>query len=70
MLCGRAAGAVGREDLGLLRWCRWDVLDDGDRERNLGVELERLVVDIPPTPPQQAEILAANRAGRSVAEQV
>ena len=27
-----------------------------------------LVEDIPPTPPQQAEILAANRAGRSVAE--
>jgi hydroxyacylglutathione hydrolase len=27
-----------------------------------------LIEDIPPTPPQQAEILAANRAGRSVAE--
>ncbi len=31
---------------------------------------EALVDDIPPAPPQQAEIVAANRAGRSVAEQV
>jgi glyoxylase-like metal-dependent hydrolase (beta-lactamase superfamily II) len=31
---------------------------------------EALVDDIPPAPPQQAEIVATNRAGRSVAEQV
>jgi glyoxylase-like metal-dependent hydrolase (beta-lactamase superfamily II) len=31
---------------------------------------EALVKDIPPTPPQQAGIVAANRAGRSLAEQV
>jgi hydroxyacylglutathione hydrolase len=30
---------------------------------------EALVKDIPPTPPQQAEVVAANRAGRSVAAQ-
>jgi glyoxylase-like metal-dependent hydrolase (beta-lactamase superfamily II) len=29
---------------------------------------DALVKDIPPTPPQQAEILAANRAGRSLAK--
>ncbi|HET8822642.1 MAG TPA: MBL fold metallo-hydrolase [Thermoleophilaceae bacterium] len=29
---------------------------------------DALVKDIPPTPPQQAEIIAANRAGRSLAE--
>ena len=31
---------------------------------------DALVRDIPPTPPQQAEIIAANRAGRTLAEQV
>jgi glyoxylase-like metal-dependent hydrolase (beta-lactamase superfamily II) len=31
---------------------------------------EALVKDIPPAPPQQAQIVAANRAGRSLAEQV
>jgi len=30
---------------------------------------EALVTDIPPAPPQQAEIVAANRAGRSLASQ-
>jgi len=30
---------------------------------------EALVEDIPPVPPQQAEIIAANRAGRSLAKQ-
>jgi hydroxyacylglutathione hydrolase len=30
---------------------------------------EALVKDMPPTPPQQAEIVAANRAGRSLARQ-
>ena len=30
---------------------------------------EALVKDIPPAPPQQAEIVAANRAGRSPARQ-
>lgn len=30
---------------------------------------DALVKDIPPTPPQQAEIVAANRAGRSLAQQ-
>jgi glyoxylase-like metal-dependent hydrolase (beta-lactamase superfamily II) len=29
---------------------------------------DSLVTDIPPTPPQQAEIIAANRAGRTLAE--
>lgn len=31
--------------------------------------VEALVKDIPPLPPQQAEIIAANRAGRSLAQQ-
>ena len=31
---------------------------------------DALVKDIPPTPPRQAEIIAANRAGRSLAKQV
>jgi hydroxyacylglutathione hydrolase len=31
---------------------------------------EALVKDIPPTPPQQAQIVAANRVGRSLAEHV
>jgi glyoxylase-like metal-dependent hydrolase (beta-lactamase superfamily II) len=31
--------------------------------------VEALVRDIPPAPPQQAEILAANRTGRSLVEQ-
>jgi glyoxylase-like metal-dependent hydrolase (beta-lactamase superfamily II) len=30
---------------------------------------EALVKEVPPTPPQQAEIIAANRAGRALAEQ-
>jgi hydroxyacylglutathione hydrolase len=30
--------------------------------------VDALVKDIPPTPPQQAEIIAANRAGRSLAQ--
>lgn len=32
--------------------------------------VEALVKDIPPAPPQQAEIIAANRAGRSAAQHV
>src|SRR5215203_3803794 len=40
----RASSPVGRDDLGLLRGRRWDVLHECLGEGVLGVELERLVV--------------------------
>jgi hydroxyacylglutathione hydrolase len=63
-VCGRGLSANPASTIGF------------ERRHNKGLRCdlkdafaEALVEDIPPTPPQQAEIVAANRAGRSLAAQ-
>jgi hydroxyacylglutathione hydrolase len=62
-LCGRGLSANPASTIGFER--RHNSALQFDSEDAFAAAL---VEDIPPTPPQQAEILAANRAGRSVAE--
>jgi hydroxyacylglutathione hydrolase len=62
-VCGRGLSAHPSSTLGFER--RHNPALQFDSEQQF---VEALVKDIPPAPPQQAEILAANRAGRSVAE--
>ena len=63
-VCGRGLSANPASTIGFER--RNNRALQFDSEESF---VEALVKDIPPAPPQQAEILAANRAGRSLAEQ-
>ena len=62
-VCGRGLSANPASTIGFER--RHNRALQFDSEEAFA---DALVKDIPPTPPQQAEILAANRAGHSVAE--
>jgi glyoxylase-like metal-dependent hydrolase (beta-lactamase superfamily II) len=63
-VCGRGLSANPASTIGFER--RHNKALQFDSEHAFA---EALVRDIPPTPPQQAEIVAANRAGRSLAAQ-
>jgi len=63
-VCGRGLSAQPASTIGF------------ERRHNRALQLESeqafveaLVVDLPPAPPQQAEIVAANRSGRPLVEQ-
>jgi hypothetical protein len=62
-VCGRGLSANPASTIGFER--RHNKALQFDSEDSF---VDALMKDIPPTPPQQAEIVAANRAGRSVAE--
>ena len=62
-VCGRGLSANPASTIGFER--RHNKALQFDSEDSF---VEALVKDIPPAPPQQAEIIAANRAGRSLAE--
>jgi hydroxyacylglutathione hydrolase len=62
-VCGRGLSANPASTIGFER--RNNKALRFDSEESF---VEALVKDIPPTPPQHAEIIAANRAGRSLAE--
>jgi glyoxylase-like metal-dependent hydrolase (beta-lactamase superfamily II) len=64
-VCGRGLSANPVSTIGFER--RYNKALQFDSE---GAFADALVKDIPPTPPQQAEIIAANRAGRPLAEHV
>jgi glyoxylase-like metal-dependent hydrolase (beta-lactamase superfamily II) len=63
-VCGRGLSANPASTIGFER--RHNKALQFDSERQF---VEALVRDIPPAPPQQAEILAANRSGRPLVEQ-
>jgi hydroxyacylglutathione hydrolase len=63
-VCGRGLSANPASTIGFER--RNNTALQFDSEESF---VEALVKDILPAPPQQAEIVAANRAGRSLAEQ-
>ena len=62
-VCGRGLSANPASTIGFER--RNNTALQFDSEDSF---VDALVKDTPPTPPQQAEIIAANRAGRSLAE--
>jgi hydroxyacylglutathione hydrolase len=64
-ICGRGLSANPASTIGFER--RHNKALQVDSEDAFA---EALVKDIPPTPPQQAQIIAANRAGSSLAERV
>ncbi|MGH3992827.1 MAG: MBL fold metallo-hydrolase, partial [Pseudonocardiaceae bacterium] len=63
-VCGRGLSAKPVSTIGFER--RYNKALQFDSEQQF---VEALVRDIPPAPPQQAEILAANRSGRPLVEQ-
>ena len=63
-VCGRGLSANPASTIGFERRHNKALRFDSQREF-----VEALVRDIPPAPPQQAEILAANRSGRPLVEQ-
>ncbi len=62
-VCGRGLSANPASTIGFERRHNRALQFDSE-----DLFVEALVKDIPPAPPQQAEIIAANRAGRSLAE--
>ena len=64
-VCGRGLSANPASTIGFER--RHNRALQCDSEEAFA---DALLKDIPPAPPQQAEIIAANRSGRSLAEQV
>jgi hydroxyacylglutathione hydrolase len=63
-VCGRGLSSNPASTIGFER--RHNTALQFDSERQF---IEALVRDIPPAPPQQAEILAANRSGRPLVQQ-
>jgi glyoxylase-like metal-dependent hydrolase (beta-lactamase superfamily II) len=63
-VCGRGLSAQPASTIGFERRHNKALRFDSER-----VFVEALVKDLPPAPPQQAEILAANRSGRPLVEQ-
>jgi hydroxyacylglutathione hydrolase len=64
-VCGRGLSASPASTIGFERRHNRALQFDSE-----DAFVDALMNDIPPAPPQQAEILAANRAGRSLAQQV
>jgi hydroxyacylglutathione hydrolase len=63
-VCGRGLSAQPASTIGFERRHNKALRFDSEQEF-----VDALVTDIPPTPPQQAEIVAANRSGRPLVEQ-
>ena len=63
-VCGRGLSANPVSTIGFERRHNTALQFDSEQEF-----VEALVKDIPPAPPQQAEIVAANRSGRPLVEQ-